>query len=53
MNGIFPADIGIIGGADGPTAIFIAAGPSVWIWVGLGLLAAAAGYLIYRKKKHK
>ncbi|MGN0626064.1 MAG: hypothetical protein ACI4I8_07330 [Oscillospiraceae bacterium] len=56
MNRFFPADIGIIGGGDGPTAIFVSGGGSVLIWAGMGLLAAAACFWVYRfyhKKKRK
>ena len=34
MDLFFALNIGVIGGADGPTAIFVSGGPSVWFWVG-------------------
>jgi len=44
------SSIGIIGGADGPTAIFLA-GPSVGSLLMAGILiAAAAGFWLYRRK---
>ena len=51
------ATIGIIGGADGPTAIFIA-GPALgrlWVLAGAVLLAAAAvvWLIIHCRKKKK
>ncbi|MCI9405665.1 MAG: protein BatD [Oscillospiraceae bacterium] len=49
----FPLEIGVIGGADGPTAVFIAVRPSVWIWLGAGLLLGAVCLLAYRKKKKR
>lgn len=52
MHFFFPADVGIIGGSDGPTAIFVAVSPSLWIWIGAGILAAIC-FWIFRKKKSK
>lgn len=48
------ASIGIIGGADGPTAIFVTAPdlPSYWI-PGLLFLAGIGLLMIIRKKKNK
>lgn len=50
------ASIGIIGGADGPTAIFVAGkvgdGFSLGIIV-LGIVLVVVGVLIYRKMKNK
>ena len=47
--------IGVIGGADGPTAIFIASPPDGWIWLLLLLAAAAAAgigiWLFLRRRK--
>jgi len=43
--------IGVIGGADGPTAIFVtSSGSGLWIWL---LLAAvgAGGFLWLRKRR--
>lgn len=47
--------IGIIGGADGPTAIFLAppADGSLMIAVGVLVLLAAGIWLYCRKKKQK
>ena len=46
------ADIGIIGGADGPTAIFVTSSFGTgWLLFGLIALAAAAAYLILRRRK--
>lgn len=47
--------IGIIGGADGPTAIFVAGSiGSVWLWVIIGIIAVAAlvtVVILLKKKK--
>lgn len=43
------SSIGIIGGADGPTTIFITGNPlGLYITTGLFLIAATVWYLIYR-----
>ena len=47
------ASIGVIGGADGPTALFIA-GPQIFDWAdvmiaGIVLVLGAAGYLLLRR----
>lgn len=52
------ASIGIIGGADGPTAIFVAAQYSwgnPYIWAGVCVFLAAAGFitLLALKKRAK
>lgn len=39
-------DIGIIGGADGPTEVFISASPSILPWL-LGALFLVAGIILY------
>ena len=47
------ADIGIIGGADGPTAVLVVSHFS-WLWVGVCVLAAVAVILavvLYKRKK--
>ncbi|MBQ3242377.1 MAG: LPXTG cell wall anchor domain-containing protein [Oscillospiraceae bacterium] len=46
--------IGVIGGADGPTAIFVTSGP-IWPLLLLGAAAAAAviGLILWRKKRKK
>ena len=44
------SSIGVIGGADGPTRVFVS-GP-VWPWVVFGAAAVAlVGFLIVRKKR--
>lgn len=53
-GGIMPqaqASLGIIGGADGPTSIFVAGSVDV-IWLAAAVVAAAAAivWLIRRKK---
>ena len=46
------ADIGIIGGADGPTAILVTTSSGAgWRLFGLIALTAAAAYLILRRRK--
>ena len=46
------ADIGIIGGADGPTAIFVTSSFGTgWLLLGFIAQAAAAAYLILRRRK--
>ena len=48
------ASVGIIGGADGPTAIFITA--PAWVnlaWMAALLALGAAGYLLLRHRKRK
>ena len=48
MDLFFALNIGVIGGADGPTAIFVSGGPSVWFWVGVGItVVAAVGLFVY------
>ncbi len=48
MDLFFSLNIGVIGGADGPTAIFVSGGPSVWFWVGVGItVVAAVGLFVY------
>lgn len=49
------ATIGIIGGADGPTAIFLTSSFS-WVWILLGAAAIGLGifcFVRYRKKRRK
>ena len=49
------SNIGIIGGADGPTAIFVSSNIN-WLYIcGLiGVIAAVlVAFVIYRKKKNK
>ena len=48
------SSIGIIGGADGPTAIFVAASPGAnWLLGGLALLLAAGILLVILRRKKK
>ncbi len=44
-------DIGIIGGADGPTAIYIAGSPWPSIITGVVIAAAIVLIIIYRRRK--
>ena len=46
------ASVGIIGGADGPTAIIVVGGFGFGIIL-LGIVLVVAGVLIYRKIKNK
>ena len=48
--------IGIIGGADGPTAIFVTTSPDKLIWdlvILLILFAVVVFWIIWRRKKRK
>ena len=47
-------DVGIIGGADGPTSIFIATSVNWPLNIGIGIAIAlmVVGFIV-RKKKHK
>jgi len=54
MKNLLLSSVGIIGGADGPTAIFVAVSPDWWIYaLGATVIAAAAIALIICKKKRK
>lgn len=54
MDLFFSLNIGVIGGADGPTAIFVSGGPSVLFWVGVGItVVAAVGLFVYWFQKRK
>lgn len=55
MYGVaLPASVGIIGGADGPTVIYITGSFSPWLAVAAVLgLAALAAALIFWKKRRK
>ena len=45
------ASIGIIGGADGPTAIYVSSSFNWWILVAVILvLAGAIGFWLYKRK---
>ncbi len=46
------ASLGIIGGADGPTAVFVSGGPGA-LWVPLLLLAAAVLLVVFLRKRKK
>ena len=49
----YAASIGIIGGADGPTAIFVAGQTGAMLYVGIALLVAALILLaVYIFRKH-
>lgn len=45
-------DISIIGGADGPTAVFIA-GQFPWLFIAIGVAVVAAAVLIALYLKHR
>lgn len=46
-------DIGIIGGADGPTAIFVS-GPGIGtILIGTAIVLLAAGLIVYIAKRRQ
>ncbi|MBE6597959.1 MAG: sodium ion-translocating decarboxylase subunit beta [Ruminococcaceae bacterium] len=46
------ASVGIIGGADGPTAIFVAGPDPLWyVGVGIVAVAVAVGIVILVKKR--
>lgn len=49
----YAASIGIIGGADGPTAIFVAGKTGMLLYAGIALLAAALVLLICRIWKNR
>ena len=49
-----PASVGIIGGADGPTAIFVEGNVGDGFSIGMiliGIILVVAGVIIYRKRK--
>ncbi|MBO4938046.1 MAG: sodium ion-translocating decarboxylase subunit beta [Oscillospiraceae bacterium] len=48
------ASIGIIGGADGPTAVFVTSSPggNTWFWL-LVMIAGIAGFLLLRRRDCK
>lgn len=46
--------IGIIGGADGPTAIFVSTSDDLWIYIGIAvsvIVAIASAILIIKRRK--
>lgn len=48
------SNIGIIGGADGPTAIFVTTSDDFWIYVGVAaaiIVAAVVTVLIIKRRK--
>jgi len=44
-------DIGIIGGADGPTAILVTSSGDFFIWLAAGIAIACAAIFLIRKRK--
>ena len=48
-----PASIGIIGGADGPTAIYVTGKPAFAWWLVAGLVCVAAALVLHLVCKHK
>ena len=55
MIDILSSSVGIIGGADGPTVIFVTGSPGAWLIPALILAAAAviAVLVVVKKKKTK
>ena len=49
LTGSEAATVGIIGGADGPTAVFVTYAKPGWVRILLPVLLLAAGILGYRK----
>jgi len=49
------SSIGIIGGADGPTAVFVTGGldMGVYLWLGGALLAGALGLFLWARRLGK
>ena len=50
------ASIGMIGGADGPTAVFVTSQihwPLVGLWVGIIVVTILVAVIIYRNRKRK
>ncbi len=48
------SDIGIIGGADGPTAIFVTTSDDFWIYVGIAaavIVTIITAVLIIKRRK--
>lgn len=47
------SSIGVIGGADGPTAIFVTTSDDFWIYVGVAavIVAVVATVLIIKRRK--
>ena len=43
--------VGIIGGADGPTAIYVGVDPMIWPIVGVAVVLLAAAVIFIMKKK--
>ena len=43
----------IIGGADGPTAVWVTAGPADWALAAALLAAAALGFWLWRRRSRK
>lgn len=56
MNTRNLASVGIIGGADGPTKIYVSSGipmGGIFALVGFGCLAALVVYAVFRHKKKR
>lgn len=49
------AEIGIIGGADGPTSIFITTSVNWSLIIGIGviIILIAVGFIVWKKKHRK
>ena len=48
------ADIGIIGGADGPTSVIVSTSGDIWIYVGIAAVAAIIiTALLIKKRRNK
>lgn len=53
---ILSSSIGIIGGADGPTAIFVSTADDFWVYVEIAtavIVAVVATILIIKKRRKK
>ena len=46
-------DIGIIGGADGPTSVMVASSPDWWVYaiIAVAVIAVAVAVLFIKRKK--
>lgn len=52
MNQLFLNGLGVIGGADGPTAIFVTMDPSMILWTAVILTVISFGIIFWRRKHH-
>ena len=50
---ILPYDIGIIGGADGPTSVLVSTSSDLWIYAIVAVVAVIIATLIIKKRKKK